>query len=149
MTSCEFRIDLEGTWHYRGMEVSRRDIVTLFYRNLWRDASGQYFLGAGERRYQVDVDDTAYVVRAVSPATTGEPEAIYLLLSDDSVEALAPSTLRIGKGNVPYCRVKGAAFDARFTTSGYYQLAKYIQHDPSQDKYYVSFRGEMHYIPEI
>ena len=33
-TMSEFTIDKEGNWHYRGMEMLRRDIVVLFYCRL-------------------------------------------------------------------------------------------------------------------
>ena len=31
------RIDKEGTWHYKGNEMFRKDIVKLFYEGLRRD----------------------------------------------------------------------------------------------------------------
>ena len=153
INSCrkaDFRIDSEGTWYYGEMEMTRRDIVALFYRHLLRDTSGQYFLEIGSQRCQVDVEDTAYVVWAVIRAGNGESGSrIYLFLSDDTIEELDPATLRIGKSNVPYCRVKDGGFAARFSTSSYYQLAEHISHDSACDKYYISIGGQFHYIPEL
>jgi hypothetical protein len=144
--NSEFRINKEGTWYYRDMEMSRRDIVTLFYQHLYRDASGGYFIGVGNQRWGVEVEETAYVVRAVRHSAP--QDCFYLILSDDSLEELDPLTLRIGKNNVPYCLVRNRGFDARFSTSGYYQLAEHIRHDPVRNQYYVSVKGQAYYIPE-
>ncbi len=141
----ELAIDRDGIWRYRGMEMSRQDIVALFYRRLRRDEAG-YWIEAGGRRIPVDVVDTAYVVQAVrySPSQ----DAIYLFISDGSVEMLNPLTLRIGNSNVPYCSIKNNAFEARFATPGYYQLAEHIGHDSHRDRYYIRIGGRMYHIPE-
>jgi len=55
----DIRIDTEGVWSYKGMEMSRRDIVELFYRSLRRNESGRYFIEIGRQQYPVDVEDTA------------------------------------------------------------------------------------------
>ena len=128
--------------------MSRRDIISLFYRHLRRDASGRCVIEIGRQRCRVEVEDTAYVVWAVRWAGhgDGEEDRASLLLSDGSLEPLDPGTLRIGKDNIPYCRVKNGCFDARFSRSGYYQLAGRVEHDPSRDAYFISLRGQRHYI---
>jgi len=135
----DIRIDKEGLWFYRGMEMSRRDIIRLFYRHLQQDASGGYLIEIGRQRYPVDVEDTAYAVWAAyrTESRNGIEESICLVLSDDSIESLDSSTLRIGKDNIPYCRVKNRRFDARFSRPSYYQLAEYVQYDPSRDAYFL------------
>jgi hypothetical protein len=144
-----FKIDKNGNWHYRGVEMSRRDIVTLFYRHLLKDDSGRCFIQIGVQRCFVEIEDTAYVVWSICRAggSGGSEQGIGLLLSDDSVEELNPATLRIGAMNVPYCVVKNGSFDARFVTSSYYQLADFISHDPQRDQYYISLKGQNYYIP--
>jgi len=141
----DIRIDIEGTWSYRGMEMTRRDIIRLFYRHLKCDESGGYFIEIGRQRCRVDVEDTAYVVWAVrwtdeEAKTAGE--SAWLLLSDDSLERLDPETLRVGSDGVPHCRVKSGAFTARFSRSGYYQLAERIQYDPERDSYFILHKGK-------
>jgi uncharacterized protein len=145
----DFWIDREGTWYYRGMEISRRDIVTLFYRHLRMDPSGRYFIELGRQRCRVEAEDTAYVVRAVYRDKGEAEDRINLLLSDDSVEELNPETLRIGNNNVPYCRVKNGDFDARFLTSSYYQLAEHIGHDAGLNEYFLCLNGRRHCIPGV
>jgi hypothetical protein len=138
----DIRIDAEGVWYYRGAEMTRREIIVLFYDHLRRDESGRYYIEIGAQRYPVDVEDMAYVIREVRWADNGNEAKgrAHLLLSDGSVEELDPDTLKIGADDIPYCSVKGGRFDARFSRSSYYQLAESIQHDPRHDTFSISGR---------
>ncbi len=91
--ASDIQVDTEGIWHYRGAEMTRRDIVRLFYEHLRLDAMGRFSIQMGGQSYPIHVEDTAYVVWAVY--RTGEGDRIRLLLSDDSMENLDPDTLRI------------------------------------------------------
>lgn len=141
----DLRIDCEGTWFYRGREMTRRDIINLFYRHLQYCEPGGCAIELRGERYPVVVDDTAYVIRAVGKGKNGE--RLRLELSDDSSEELAPATLRIGKNNVPYCRVKGGAFDARFSRAAYYELAGYIGYDAGSGGFYIEQEGRRYPVP--
>jgi hypothetical protein len=145
-----FRIDREGAWHYGGNEIPRRELVRILYQNLHRDEEGRYFIEIGPQRCSVDVDDTAYSVWAVYWTERGvqTQDRIQLLLSDGSVEELDPGTLRVGRENILYCRVKRSRFDARFSRSSYYRLAERIEYDPSRNAHCLRLRGRTHYIAE-
>jgi len=143
------RIDPEGAWSYKGVEITRRDLIAYFYRNLCQDESGHYFIEIGRQRCDLDVADTAYVVWTVRWDNSRSPgESVRLHLSDDSFEDLDPATLRIGRDNVLYCRVKQLLFEARFSRSGYYQLVQHIQYDPDRDACFLSLGGQRHYIAD-
>jgi uncharacterized protein len=142
----DIRIDSEGIWFYRNVEMTRRDIIALFYQHLMQDASGRHLIEIGQQRYPVEVEDTAYVVWAMQQA--GAEEGINLLLSDYSLESLDPATLRIGKESIPYCKVKNGRLDARFSRSAYYQLAEHIGYDPLRDAYFLSVKGKQYCIKE-
>jgi hypothetical protein len=146
--TSDIRIDREGAWFYRGVEMSRREIVALFYRHLQQDAAGCYFIEIGRQRYRIEVEDTAYVVWAVRWVESRDEaeECAYLLLSDGSTEKLDPATLRIGAGNVPYCKVRNRRFDARYSRSAYYQLAEHVRHDSMQNAYFIALNGRPYYI---
>jgi uncharacterized protein len=146
----EIRIDIDGLWFYRNMEMSRRDIVQLFYRRLMRDESGRYFIQMKGQSYPVEVEDTAYVVWALFWIDDRESgaECIHLLLSDDSIETLDPETLRIGRNEVPYCRVKNGSFDARFSRSSYNRLAERVRYDPQRGDYFILLRTRRYCIAE-
>ena len=149
--ASDIRIDREGAWYYRGVEMTRRDIVKLFYKNLRQDASGRYFIKIKKQKYPVEADDTAYVIWALewSQSGDGAEECVRLLLSDDTSEDLKPETLRIRKNNILYSRVKDGRFDARFSTSSYYRLAEHVQYSPVQNSYFILFRGKPYPIDEI
>ncbi len=143
-SGSDIHIDSEGIWFYKRVEMSRRDIIALFYQHLTQDESGAYFIKIGPQRYPVDVEDTAYVVWSLDwkDADTG----IVLHLSDYTIELLDPATLRIGAESIPYCKVKGGRFDARFSRAAYYSLAGQIEHDPQHDGYFLFLQGRRHYV---
>jgi hypothetical protein len=51
-------------------------------------------------------------------------------LSDGTREPLAPQTLRLGEGDVLYCRVKQGRFEARFTPQAQNALAPWLVGGP-------------------
>lgn len=145
----EIRIDREGSWSYKGDKIARRDLIRLFYQNLHRDESGRYTVEIGQQRCPIEVEDTPYAVWAVYWTDARSGECARLLLSDDSVEVLDPTTLRIGRDNVLYCSVKSSRFGARFSRPSYYQLAEHFRHDPLRDAFYLPIKGEAYFIPEL
>jgi uncharacterized protein len=148
LSSSDIRIDAEGIWFYRGTEMSRHDIIGLFYQHLQQDAEGGYFIEIGQQRYPIDVEDTAYVVWALTWMCRKDEteEHAYLLLSDGSVETLDPATLRIGANHIPYCRVKSRRYEARLSRAAYYKLTKHLEQDASNDTFFLSLNGQRHYL---
>ncbi len=137
--ASDIRIDTEGSWFYRDTKMVRQEIIDRFYRNLCQDASGMYFIEIGGQRCPVEVEDTAHVIWALRWGKAGDTEDFaLLLLSDGSAEILDPATLRIGENHIPYCRIKKGRFEARFSRPAYYELAERLQHDPTDDAYFIS-----------
>ena len=147
---CQIRIDKEGVWYYKGAEMFRKEIVNFFYQNLRRDESGNYLIELENDRCYLEVEDTAFVVRSVRQALSeiDGGRVFFLLLSDDTIDLLDPATLRVGKDNVMYCSVKENRFEARFLRPAYYQLAGEIEYDENQDRYFMPFNGERHYLKD-
>jgi hypothetical protein len=147
---CQIRIDKEGVWYYKGSEMFRKEIVNLFYSNLRRDESGKYIIELENDRCYLEVEDTAFVIRAVRRALSekdGSP-VFFLMLSDDTVDVLDPATLWVGKDNVLYCTVKENRFEARFLRPAYYQLTDHVEYDENQDRYFMPLDGERHYLKD-
>ena len=142
------RIDKEGVWYYKGAEMFRREIVNLFYQNLHLDESGAYYITYENDTASVEVEDTAFVVRAVyhKGSAEGRDEKILMFLSDDSCEELAPETLRIGRENVLYCSVKEKSFPARFLRASYYQMADYFVQEENGENFFLALNGRKYYI---
>lgn len=125
-----FRIDRDGTWLHQGREVTHPGVLANLFANLVRDEAG-HFLQVGPRRIPIQVDETPFVVvRLELPEIRGDKvEPVTLVLSDGSREPLDPRSLWIGPGNVPYCRVKGGAFEARISLQAWLQLAERLEED--------------------
>ena len=129
-----FRIDRDGTWLHEGREVTHPGVLANLFANLARDEEG-HFLRVGARRIPVQVDETPFVIiRMEIPQIQGDRvEPMTLVLSDGSRERLDPRSLSIGPGNVPYCRVKGGAFEARISLQAWLQLAERLEEDEAGD----------------
>lgn len=83
---------------------------------------GRFILTNGYDWTYLTVDDVPFFVEGIRAA----PGALLLALSDGSEEALEPRTLRVGRADALYCRVKGGAFEARFTRSAQVSLAPHL-----------------------
>jgi uncharacterized protein len=144
----DIRIDKNGTWYYEGAEMIRKDIVDHFYHHLKKDETGRYLIEIGKERCYPVVEDTPFVIKAIRRTFSEEKgeDVIYLIMPDDTLEILDPSTLRIGDENVIYCQVFEAKYEARFSRAGYYQLAEHIEHDHEKDLYYISLNGQLFYL---
>ena len=116
------RIDREGGWFHEADEVSHEGILASLREGLQVDAAG-HFLQIGPVRVPVEVDDAPFAVVRFEP--DGDGFAIWLI--DGSREALDPGTLRLGQGDVPYCRVKGGRFEARFSRAAAWQLLQHVE----------------------
>lgn len=106
------RLDGEGRFWHAGELVRHPGMQAAFARWIRRHPDdGRYVLCNGYDWSYFGVDDVPYFVRGLRPASSG----LELQLSDGSSELLDASSLRRGPRDALYCRVKGGAFDARFT----------------------------------
>lgn len=55
------RIARDGTWHYKGSPIGRKELVCLFASVLRRDADGTFLLETPVERCRVDVEDAPFV----------------------------------------------------------------------------------------
>lgn len=146
----DIRIDKEGLWYYRGMEMTRKDIVQLLYQHVKRDQDGKYRIEMGEEKAYLDVEDTPYVVKSVTCifSEVKGKDVIYLHMPDDSREELDPTTLRVGADNTLYGIMAGLGLEARFSRPGYYQLAEHIECEAEQNKFFICLNGHRYYIKQ-
>jgi len=148
MESSEIKIDKDGVWHYKGAHMFRKEILSVFFENLKIDECGKYLIDLEEERYYIDVEDTAFVVSAVSKTRLPDfsLEQIDVTLNDDSCEQLEISSLYEGKDNVLYCLVKKGRFAARFLRKSYYQLAEFIEQSENGNNFFITLNGEKYQI---
>jgi uncharacterized protein len=110
----------DGNWYSDEERIDNSRIALLFSKSIRRNPDGTFYLQVAEERASITVEDTPYVVKTIEDDTNG---AIVLVTNDDEREALDPTTLEVGDGNVLYCRIKGGQFRARFLRSAYYHLS--------------------------
>lgn len=147
MDHCDIIIDKDGVWYYRGAHMFRKEILCIFFEHLKIDDCGKYYIELEEEISYLEVEDTAFVVSIVNKTKVQEEDRdqIDIVLTDDSIEKLELTSLRIGKDNVLYCRVKEGRFTARFSRSSYYQLAEYIEQE-NDTNYFIQLNGKKYFI---
>jgi hypothetical protein len=148
MNEASIRIDKEGRWFFRGEEITHRKTYLLYNRNLTRDESGRIILRIGKEVCPVEADDVPFVVISLVLSTSeqGGLASIGLILNDESREPLFPETLRIGNDHIPYCRVRGGIFEARFSRGAYQLLIPFIHHDEQEKRFFISIDGKKHFL---
>jgi len=134
--SGTIRFGKDGHWYCDAERITNPAICRLYARSMTVDAEGTARLEFGADRAVVVVEDTPWVVRCVD----GSPETGFrVTLNDDSTEPLDVTTVRIGDGNVAYCRVKGTT-EARLLRPAYYQLMAHAE--PAADGRVVLRAGD-------
>jgi hypothetical protein len=121
--NSHLRFGRDGRWYADGEPITNARIADLFSRHVQRAADGSYVLRIADEQATVEVDDTPYVVTGAIIDGSGE---VWIELNDHTRERLDPYTLRVGRDEVLYCRVKNGAEPARFLRPAYYQLAEHI-----------------------
>ncbi len=137
-------VDEEGDWYYQKERIIREDIVELFLANLSLVPDGPYFIDWRGQRCALEVADTPFIVTRVDRVRldAGHREEIILRLKHlADTEVLDPSTLRVGKDNIPYCTVRKGLYRARFSRPAYYQLAAWIDFDPVTQRFFIELNG--------
>ena len=144
MNEPHFWIDKEGRWFYQGEEITHRRTYLLYSRNLTLDGKGRLLLRLGKEECRVEVEDAPYIVKSVDfiGPDRGPLKGIDLLLNDETREPLQPATLKVGKKNVLYCRVRGGMFSARFSRGAYQLLFPFIQYDEKGKRFFLPLDGK-------
>lgn len=122
-TLPRLRVDVDGIWYDQDVEITHPGILANLRANLRRDGEG-YFIQT-RVRIAVEVEDVPWVVTRVE----SQGDHLRGVLNDGSETALDPAALRLGPGDVPYCPVKGGAFEARFSRAAAFQLLRLAEYD--------------------
>ena len=114
----------DGRWYNDDEPINNARIAKLFSQCLRQNEDGRWMIAMADERAFVEIEDTPWVVTAVS-GDTGSGFTLHL--NDGSSEPLDPATLAVGAADVPYVAVKGGRYRARFLRPAYYQLAPAIE----------------------
>ena len=124
----DLRIDRDGDWYDEGIQVTHPGILANLRGNLKKDAGG--FFIQTRVRIPVRVDDAPWVVTRIER----RGDALHAILNDGAEERVDPATVRLGAGDVPYCTVKGGAFEARFSRAAAFQLLALADYDEASGR---------------
>ena len=138
------RLDADGRFWHDGERVEHPALEAALHRWIARHPDdGRFILTNGWDWTYFTVDDAPYTVRSLQV----EPDRVVLRLSDGTDEPLDPTTARVGAHDALYVRVKGGAFDARFSRHAQGQLEPVLEAGPGGEpmlavggrRYMVSF----------
>jgi hypothetical protein len=127
-TLPDLRVDVEGEWFDGDVQVTHPGILANLRASLRKDPHG-YFIQT-RVRIPVRVDDVPWVVTRLER----RGDRLHALVNDGSEEIVDPGTLRLGPGEVPYCAVKGDAFEARLSRAATFQLWALADYDEASGR---------------
>jgi uncharacterized protein len=123
----DIRISKDGTWHYRGSPIRRKELVCLFASVLKREPCGRYVLETPAERGAVDVEDAPFVaVEMTWRDCGGRPCLSFRTNTDEIVTADSEHPIRVQLDPVtreprPYLTVR-PGLEARITRAVFYEL---------------------------
>jgi len=124
----DLRVDRDGDWYDEDIQVTHPGVLANLRTSLRKDADG-YFIQT-RVRIPVKVDDAPFVVTRIER----RGEMLHAILNDGSDERVDPATVRLGRADVPYCGVKGGAFEARFSRAATFQLLALAEYDEASGR---------------
>jgi hypothetical protein len=122
------RVDVDGEWFDGDVQITHPGILANLRGNLRKDADG-YFIQT-RVRIPVRVDDVPWVVTRLER----RGDRLHAILNDGSDEVVDPASVRLGAGEVPYCAVKGGAFEARLSRAATFQLWELADYDEASGR---------------
>jgi len=130
----------DGNWYTDEERIENPRIAELFSKSIRQNPDGSFFLQVGDERASITVEDTPFVVTTLEDDELG---GFLLVLNDGTREELEPSTLEFSRENVPYARVKGGRFRARFLRHAWYHLADRLEAS-GDGAIFLTLRGTRH-----
>ena len=122
------RVDVDGEWFDDDVQITHPGILDNLRGNLRKDGEG-YFIQT-RVRIPVRVDDVPWVVTRLER----RGDRLHAILNDGSDEVVDPASVRLGAREVPYCAVKGGAFEARLSRAATFQLWELADYDEASGR---------------
>jgi hypothetical protein len=121
------RIARDGTWHYRGSPIHRKELVCLFASVLKREADGSYVLETPAERGRIEVEDAPFVaVEMWWRECDGRSCLTFRTNLDEMITADADHPIRVAidprsREPRPYVTVR-PGLEARISRPVYYEM---------------------------
>ncbi len=127
-----FLIRRDGTWHYRGSPILRKELVCLFASVLKRAADGAFWLETPAERGRIEVEDAPFIAVALDWGGTGRDQHLTFRTNVDQMITAGPEhPVRVAHDLLtceptPYLQVRAGegrlAVEARICRAVYYEL---------------------------
>src|SRR2546428_6703551 len=131
----DLRIDVDGDWDDEDIQVTHPGILAKLRGNL--KEGGEGYVIQTRVRIPVKVDDAPFVLTRIER----RGEGLHVVINDGTEETVDPATVRLGRGDVPYCAVKGGDFQARFSRAATFQLLALAEYDEASGRGALRLRG--------
>jgi hypothetical protein len=122
------RVDVDGDWFDDDVAITHAGILANLRSLLRRDAQG-YFIQT-RVRIPVEVQDVPFVITRIER----RDETLHAFVGDGTETDVDPATLRVSADDVPYCAVKGGAFEARLSRAAAFQLLALADYDEASGR---------------
>ena len=125
--ALDMRIARDGTWHYRGSPIGRKELVCLFASVLRREPDGSYWLETPAERGRITVEDAPFVaVEVFWRRCDGRQCLTFRTNLDEMVTADADHPIRVAidpdsREPRPYLTVR-PGLEARINRAVFYEL---------------------------
>ena len=140
-----YHIDVEGIVWHDGTEMEDPWLLKFFMEKMTRLPDGRFQALCQGETCLIQAEDVPYVIQSIEVS----PQKVILKFPGGYQEELNPNTLVVGKENVLYCKVRAGEFEARFNRKSYLELAKQIEVDPKEKKYYLKLSGQKYLIQGV
>lgn len=123
----DIRIDRNGTWHYQGSPITRKEMVCLFAGILSRRADGSFWLTTPHEAGRIEVEDVPFLAVEMFTSGCGRVQVVSFRTNIDelvTVDEDHPLRIAYDPGTdepVPYLLVRDG-LEARLTRAVYYEL---------------------------
>jgi uncharacterized protein len=121
-------LDRNGRFWHDGEPILHEPMSRAFASWIRRHPlDGRFILSNHYDWTYFQVEDVPYFVTGLRVTGSPSKPIAEITLSDGSVEALEPAGLRVNQEEAVVCRVKGGAFEAKFTPASQLALAPLLE----------------------
>jgi hypothetical protein len=154
------RIARDGTWHYRGSPIGRKELVCLFASVLKREADGAYVLETPVERGRIEVEDAPFVAVEMfwrdcadpfAPNPTPRQCLTFRTNLDEMVTADSQHPIRVAvdprsREPRPYITVR-PGLEARISRAVFYELVALAQPETVEGRKVLGVWSEGVFFP--
>lgn len=150
--SLDMRIAKDGSWHYKGSPIGRKELVCLFASVLKREADGSYWLETPAERGTIEVEDAPFVaVEVFWRRCAGRQCLTFRTNLDEMVTADADHPIRVAidprtRQPRPYVTVR-PGLEARINRAVFYELVALAEPERVQGREVLGVWSEGIFFP--